>query len=57
MTDSHPRGFVAVVRRYSLGAKNKELKRNQDGSLALYAGAKSPGKDEEANWLLVPIGQ
>ena len=39
------------LKRYSLGTKNKNLKRNADGSLTLYAGAKSPGKDKESNWL------
>ena len=39
------------LKRYSLGTKNKSLKRNDDGSLTLYAGAKSPGKDKESNWL------
>jgi hypothetical protein len=42
--------------RYSLGTKNKMLKFNPDGSLTLYAGAKSPGKDMEANWLPAPNG-
>jgi hypothetical protein len=37
------------LKRYSLGTKNKNLKRNPDGSLTLYAGAKSPGKDKESN--------
>src|SRR5262249_54439997 len=36
------------LNRYSLGTKNKTLKRNSDGSLTLYAGAKSPGKDNES---------
>lgn len=42
--------------RYSLGTKNKSLKRNADGSLTLYAGAKSPGSDRESNWLPAPDG-
>jgi hypothetical protein len=29
---------------------------NPDGSLTLYAGAQSPGKDEESNWLPAPHG-
>jgi len=41
-------------KRYSLGTKSKGLKRNTDGSLTLYAGAKSPGKDKESNWLPAP---
>lgn len=43
-------------KRYSLGTKNKNLRRNADGSLTLYAGAKSPGADKETNWLPAPDG-
>ena len=42
------------LRRYSLGTKNKNLKYNADGSLTLYAGARSPGADKESNWLPAP---
>lgn len=45
-----------ALKRYSLGTKNKTLKRNADGSLTLYAGAKSPGADKESNWLPAPDG-
>jgi len=45
-----------ALKRYSLGTKNKSLKSNPDGSLTLYAGAKSPGKDKESNWLPAPNG-
>jgi len=45
-----------ALNRYSLGTKNKTLKYNADGSLTLYAGAKSPGKDKETNWLPAPEG-
>jgi hypothetical protein len=44
------------LKRYSLGTKNKTLKRNNDGSLTLYAGATSPGEDKESNWLPAPKG-
>jgi hypothetical protein len=44
------------LKRYSLGTKNKNLKRNADGSLTLYVGAKSAGKDNESNWLPAPNG-
>jgi hypothetical protein len=44
------------LNRYSLGTKNKNLKYNADGSLTLYAGSKSPGKDKESNWLPAPDG-
>lgn len=44
------------LKRYSLGTKNKNLKRNADGSLTLYAGAKSPGGDKQTNWVPAPDG-
>jgi len=44
------------LKRQSLGTKNKDLKYNADGSLTLYAGATSPGKDKESNWLPAPAG-
>lgn len=43
-------------KRYSLGTKNKTLKYNDDGSLTLYAGSKSPRPDNECNWLPAPEG-
>jgi hypothetical protein len=45
-----------ALKRYSLGTKNKDLKYGADGSLTLYTGAKSPGKDKESNWLPAPEG-
>lgn len=45
-----------ALNRYSLGTKSKSLQYNPDGSLTLYAGAKSPGKDKESNWLPAPNG-
>lgn len=44
------------LKRYSLGTKNTNLKRGEDGSLTLYAGAESPGPDTESNWLPAPDG-
>jgi hypothetical protein len=44
------------LNRYSLGTKNKTIKYNADGSLTLYAGARSPGRDKESNWLPAPEG-
>jgi hypothetical protein len=45
-----------ALNRFSLGTKNKDLKHNADGSLTLYFGAKSPGKDKETNWVPAPEG-
>jgi hypothetical protein len=44
------------LHRYSLGTKNTTLKRDDDGSLTLYAGGTNPGPDREANWLPAPDG-
>ena len=44
-------------KRYALGTKNKSLKRNDDGSLTIYVGNKSPGSDKESNWLPAPAGK
>jgi len=46
-----------ALNRFSLGTKNPDLKYNADGSLTLYASAKSPGKDKETNWLPAPKGK
>jgi len=43
-----------ALNRYSLGTKNKDLKRNGDGSLTIYVGATSPGSGNETNWLPAP---
>jgi hypothetical protein len=45
------------INRYSLGTKSKSFMRyNADGSLTLYFGAKSPGRDKETNWVPAPEG-
>lgn len=44
------------LNRYSLGTKNQTLKRNEDGSLTLYAGRRNPEPSREANWLPAPDG-
>jgi hypothetical protein len=46
-----------ALNRSSLGTKSKSfMKNNADGSLTLYFGAKSPGKDKETNWVPAPEG-
>ena len=42
------------LHRFSLGTKSKNLMRGDDGSLTLYAGARSPGQNRETNWLPAP---
>jgi hypothetical protein len=54
--DEHHFFHKNALERYSLGTKNKTLQFNPDGSLTLLAGAKSPGKDKESNWLPAPNG-
>jgi hypothetical protein len=49
--------FPNPLKRYSLGTKNKSLKRNADGSLTIYVGSKSPGNDWKSNWLPAPEGE
>jgi len=44
------------LKRYSLGTKNRALEYNNDGSLTIYAGAESPGRERESNWLPAPEG-
>jgi hypothetical protein len=45
------------INRYSLGTKSKSfMKYNADGSLTLYFGAQSPGRDKETNWVPAPEG-
>lgn len=44
------------LNRFSLGTKSKSLQYNPDGSLTLYFGARSPGKEKETNWVPAPDG-
>jgi hypothetical protein len=45
------------IDRYSIGSATTGLKTNEDGSLVLYVGKESPGKDKESNWLPAPDGR
>jgi len=58
LTMYDPEHFFApnALKRYALGTKNKTLKYNDDGGLTIYLGNKSPGKENEANWLPAPAG-
>ncbi|WP_262365720.1 DUF1214 domain-containing protein [Gordonia sp. OPL2] len=42
------------LRRYSLGTKNTTLAFDDDGSLTILVGHRSPGPDSESNWLPAP---
>lgn len=42
------------LNRYSLGTKNKNLKRNADGSLTIYVQSTPPSEDKMSNWLPAP---
>ena len=48
--------YPNALERFALGTKNKTLKYGDDGSLTLYVGNKSPGKEKESNWLPAPKG-
>jgi hypothetical protein len=48
--------YPNALNRYALGTKNKTLKYNDDGSLTIYFGNQSPGKEKESNWLPAPAG-
>jgi len=59
LTMYDPEHYFAVnpLGRYALGTKNKSLKYGDDGSLTIYLGKRSPGKDKESNWLPAPAGK
>lgn len=42
------------LNRYSLGTKNKNLKKKPDGSLTLYVQSTPPSEDKMSNWLPAP---
>jgi hypothetical protein len=46
--------YANDLKRYSIGDRTKELVYGKDGSLTLYVGHDSPGKDKESNWLPAP---
>jgi hypothetical protein len=48
--------YANEIDRYSIGDRTKGLQYGKDGSLTLYIGHVSPGKDEESNWLPAPEG-
>jgi hypothetical protein len=46
--------FANPLNRYSIGDRAKGLEYGKDGSLTIYVGNASPGKDKESNWLPAP---
>jgi hypothetical protein len=46
-----------VIKRYSLGTKNKDLKVNEDGSLTIYVQPDPPTEAHRSNWLPSPKGE
>jgi hypothetical protein len=48
--------YANAIDRYSIGDRTKALKYGEDGSLTIYVGNASPGKDKESNWLPAPAG-
>jgi hypothetical protein len=45
-----------TLKRYSLGTKNKDLKKDADGGLTIYVQSRDPGGDKQSNWLPAPEG-
>lgn len=54
--DEHHFFSPNVLKRYSVGTKNKDLKYNSDGSLTIYVQNAEPVGDKKANWLPCPKG-
>jgi hypothetical protein len=46
--------YANPLNRYSIGDRTKGLVYGEDGSLTIYIGNTSPGKDKESNWLPAP---
>ncbi|WP_336516411.1 DUF1254 domain-containing protein [Pollutibacter soli] len=42
---------INKLNRYSLGTKNKSMKKNDDGSLTIYVQANPPAEEWQSNWL------
>ena len=43
-------------KRYSIGSTTDGLKKNPDGSIAIYIQKDDPGPDKQSNWLPAPAG-
>lgn len=54
--DEHHFFSANILKRYSVGTKNKDLKYNTDGSLTIYVQNTAPQGDKKANWLPAPKG-
>jgi hypothetical protein len=46
--------YANALNRYSIGDRTQGLVYAKDGSLTIYVGNTSPGKDKESNWLPAP---
>jgi hypothetical protein len=55
--DAHHFFVPNQAKRFSLGTKNKDLRKNADGSLTLYVQADPPPQAQLANWLPAPKGE
>lgn len=54
--DEHHFFSPNLLKRYSVGTKNKDLKLNPDGSLTIYVQNSEPIGDKKVNWLPCPKG-
>jgi len=44
------------LRRYAVGDRTPGMSWNEDGSLDIWIGSRSPGEQRESNWLPAPPG-
>jgi hypothetical protein len=49
--------YANPLNRYSIGDRTKGLVYGAEGSLTIYVGNASPGKDKESNWLPAPAAK
>ena len=49
--------YANPIKRYSIGDRTKGLTYGPDGSLDIYVGNTSPGRERESNWIPAPAGK